>query len=129
MTLTPDEVKRRRKKWMDGTGATPRRRCPTCGATFHTRVGLNEHVRLGCGNGAGSPVHVRHSQEAAHAARAAKLEAGRARTANDGVRRAQCDTCGLVSTLTGLVAHQRSTGHAGRGELVVENQQHEQPIP
>lgn len=117
MTTPTDEAALRRKDWVNGAAATPRRRCPRCGAAFHTRVGLDEHARVGCGNGAGSPVRVRRTWRHTEARRAAMSENGRAVTALNNSRRVRCDTCGLISTPSGVGTHQAFIGHVGRTEV------------
>lgn len=105
------------REWSNGLGSygVPTRKCPVgCGAMFFTRVGVEEHTRLGCGNGHGSPVHCRKLPSAAQ--RAARSAAGLAVVALNNARRVKC-SCGKVSTPAGIGVHQRFSGHAGRTEL------------
>ncbi|WP_372734879.1 hypothetical protein [Nocardioides sp.] len=103
------------REW--GSGLTsygiPKRPCPTgCGARFFTRVGVEEHVRLGCTTG--SPVHCRKLPSKAQTA--ARRATGLAVTARTNARRVQC-ACGKVSTPAGIGLHQHYSGHVGRTEL------------
>ena len=58
MTATLAET---RQAFVSGGNAhnVPRRSCQSCGALFFTGLGLNEHARLGWGNGHGSPFTLR----------------------------------------------------------------------
>lgn len=92
--------------------------CPAgCGARFFTNVGLSEHVRVGCGNGHGSPVTVRRSWRLTPAGRRALHERGLAVTALNNARRVRCDQCGRETTPPALANHQRATGHTGKTEV------------
>lgn len=110
---SPNKAQRR---WVEGNGATPDRRCPAgCGARFFTRVGVEEHTRQGCGNGHGSPVSCRRAFPSAKQ-KAAWSASGKRVTALNNERRVRC-SCGKVSTPAGVALHQRYSGHEGKAEL------------
>jgi len=84
--------------------ATPSKVCTTCGETFWTQVGLDEHVRRGDHSGftrrwgvARTPVVVRRGTDA--------------RFGN--ATRRRCCECGRTSTPAGTALHQKATGHTG----------------
>lgn len=108
-----------RRTWVSTGSARnyPDKLCGTCGAVFFTAVGLNEHARLGCGNGHGSPVTVRRLWRLSAAGREALAERGRQVTALNNSRRVRCAECEKVSTPAAIGVHQKYTGHTGRTEL------------
>lgn len=104
------------RRWAEGTTGIPGRCCPVgCGARFFTTVGVEEHTRLGCGNGHGSPVSCRRALPSAKQ-RAAWVATGQQVTALNNSRRVRCDECEKVSTPSGIGSHQHFTGHVGRTE-------------
>lgn len=115
---TPNTAQRR---WAEGQNGIPERPCPAgCGALFFTRVGVAEHVRLGCGDHpfvvtsrSLSPTEPRVRTEAQRRAWAAT---GAAICAKLNAQRVRCAECPKESTPAGLAAHQRFTGHLGRAE-------------
>jgi hypothetical protein len=115
VTVTLDE---KRRAFVAGGRSVnlPTKLCRSCGALFFTSVGLDEHHRLGCGNGHGSPVTVRKLWRMTPARKAALEVRGLHVTALNNSRRIRCVECGKVSTPSGLALHQRGTGHTGRVE-------------
>jgi hypothetical protein len=92
----------------------PTRRCTTCGDTFYTQVGLDEHVRLDRHNGQTrrwitgrvSPDGLLRLQER-----------GRQIAAQNNARRRMCKDCDRISTPAAIGLHQKNTGHVGWIEL------------
>lgn len=93
-----------------GVVYVPTRACPVCGDAFYTRVGLDEHVRLGQHNqttrrwitGKVSPAGLANLQDW-----------GRQIAALNNSRRRRCNDCGHESTPAGVGLHQMHTGHTG----------------
>lgn len=87
-----------------GREATPSRACETCGETFWTQVGLDEHVRRGD--------HTGFTRRWGAARTPVEVPPGINPRFGNATRR-RCCFCGKVSTPAGTALHQKQTGHAG----------------
>jgi len=121
-----------------GSTQIPTKVCPTCGDTFFTQVGLNEHLRLG----EHTRLTVRQTTPRGHekAARQprrpkgsptppkAREKASR-RFSDEGLERLRqvgnrlaslrrrCDGCGRVLGCGAMGLHQKASGHTGWTEM------------
>lgn len=99
-----------------GKNALPTHSCSRCTDRFFTRVGLDEHIRLGQHNTQGYTGRWAtgcYSPEGL----AVQQAKGRKLAAQNNARRVRCDGCGHESTPAGVGIHQHYTGHTGRTEL------------
>lgn len=99
-----------------GKNATPTHSCSRCPDRFFTRVGLDEHTRLGQHNTQG---YTRRWTTGSFSPEglAAQKERGRQISMQNNARRVRCDGCGHESTPAGVGVHQHYSGHTGRTEL------------
>ncbi|HET7327655.1 MAG TPA: hypothetical protein VFJ14_10285 [Nocardioidaceae bacterium] len=86
-----------------GREATPQRKCSTCGETFWTQVGLDEHLRRG---------DHRRVNRRWGAPRTPTIRSDVDPRFGNATRR-RCCFCGKVSTPAGIALHHKYTGHAG----------------
>ena len=87
-----------------GHRATPTKICDTCGESFWTQVGLDEHLRRGD--------HTRLRRRWGATCSPATIRKGVDPRFGNATQRRCCD-CGKVSTPAGIALHHKYAGHSG----------------